>query len=69
MDEYKIIEDTKAWVGFGDKEGCIWVYCRCLKCGRYIKRGQCFSNGFGKIKLKNFICKVHGEIEPFYIIN
>jgi len=67
-DLYDILEDTRAWMFFDDEgEGNIQVYCRCPKCGRYIKRGKCFGNRMGEIKLKGFICKIHGEIEPFWM--
>lgn len=64
----KIYEDKKRWIFFEceNEEETIGVYCRCPECGRYIKKGNLFGNMFGDIKFEGFICKVHGEIEPYY---
>jgi len=64
----RIYEDTKAWIYFkGENESeTIGVYCRCPKCARYVKRGVLLMNKMGEIKLEGFICKQHGEIQPYY---
>ena len=64
----QIYEDVKAWMFFDgeDESETIGVYCRCTECGRYIKRGKLLMNRMGDVKLQGFICKVHGEIEPYY---
>jgi len=71
IDEFEIFEDTKCWMGFeGESEDeTLWVYCRCPECGRYLKRGECWINLNGDFKLKKFICKKHGEVDPFSIVN
>lgn len=67
-----ICDDVKAWTrysGGGDDEGDICVYRRCTKCGRYLKTGKVLTNIAGEAKLKDWTCKKHGEIEPFYLID
>lgn len=68
IDNDNIYEDTKRWKSFtGGEEGDIWVYARCPKCGRFIKGGEVFTNGFGDVILKEWVCKKHGDVEPCYI--
>jgi hypothetical protein len=63
----KIYNDKTTWMFFeGEENETIGVYCRCPECGRYIKRGKLLMNMDGEIKLQGFICKVHGEIQPYY---
>ena len=63
-----IYEDEKAWMYFKgeNKDETIGVYCRCPECGKHVKQGQLFMNRLGEVKLKGFICSVHGEIQPYY---
>ncbi len=67
MDGFETIcNDERAWVRFdGGDEGDICVYARCPNCGRYLKHGKCFANLAEHYRLSGWICKVHGEIEPF----
>ena len=62
-----IYEDSKAWSCFeGETEHeTIGVYRRC-HCGRYITRGRLQMNPFSEVKLTNWICKVHGEVTPYW---
>lgn len=64
----QIYKDTKLWIYFeGESENeTIGVYCRCPRCGGYVKRGRLLMNRAGEIKLEGFICKRHGEIQPYY---
>lgn len=64
----QICEDVKAWTRYvTDNDGDICVYRRCPKCGRYLKKGEVLTNGNGDAKVEGWKCKVHGEIEPFYL--
>lgn len=64
----QICEDTKAWTRyhFGN-DGDVCVYRRCPECGRYLKAGEILVNLNGDAKAQGFICKKHGEVEPFYL--
>ena len=46
------------------ENGEAWVFRRCPNCGRYISEGKLLTNGLGEIKLKGWICKKCGEVEP-----
>lgn len=62
-----IYKDKKRWIFFeGEENESIGVYCRCPDCGQFLKKGQLLMNMNGDVKLKNFICNVHGEIEPYF---
>ncbi len=63
----KICNDTKAWTRYGSEEGDICVYRRCPECGRYVTHGKLLTNIEGDVKLIGWICKTHGEVEPFYL--
>jgi len=67
MELEQIYEDKKCWIYFeGETEDeTICVYCRCPKCGRYLKYGELLMNMIGEIELTKFVCKKHGEIEPY----
>jgi hypothetical protein len=62
-----ICEDVKAWTRYdcGD-DGDIVVYRRCPECGRYLKKGEVLTNMAGDAKVKGWICKKDGEVEPFW---
>lgn len=63
----KIYLDKTAWIYFTGESGeTIGVYCKCPECGRYVKHGKLLINRFGNIKLQGFICKIHGEIQPYF---
>jgi len=65
----QVYEDKKAWMFFDGETECetIGVYCRCPECGRYVKRGSMFMNNMlGRVKFEGFVCKIHGEIEPYF---
>lgn len=50
---------------FEDPEGgSIIVFPYCPKCGKFIKRGQVFTNGIGETTFENWVCKKHGEVSP-----
>jgi len=68
QDLEQIYNDTQAWMFFeGETEHeTIGVYCRCPECGKYVKRGNMLMNGLGEVKFKGFVCKQHGEIQPYY---
>ena len=45
----------------------IAVYRKCPECCRYLKKGELWTNMDGEVaKLKGWICREHGEIEPFW---
>jgi hypothetical protein len=60
--DQKIFQDDTAWLRYdcGD-EGDICVYRRC-HCGKYLATGKVFTNN-----VKGWICKTHGEVEPFWV--
>ena len=61
-----VYEDERAWVYFvGDDHDVIGVYRRCVECGRYLKKGELAMNLAGDIKLTGWICKKHGEVQPY----
>ena len=64
----KIYEDKKNWIFFkGEtKHELIWVYCKCPECSKYVKQGIILINRRGEIKFQGFVCKQHGEIQPYY---
>ena len=64
----QIYEDKKLWMFFeGEtKYETIGVYCRCPECAKYLKRGKMLMNIHGEVKFKGFVCKKHGEIQPYY---
>ncbi len=64
----QIYNDTKAWMYFkGESENeTIGVYCRCPECSCYVRRGELLMNRNGDVKLQGFICKRHGEIQPYF---
>jgi hypothetical protein len=63
----QVYQDKKAWMFFeGETDETIGVYCRCPECSKYVKRGSLLMNGLGEVKFKGFLCKVHGEIQPYY---
>lgn len=65
----KVYEDEKAWVYFEGEEGSensIGVYRRCQECARYISKGDLLMNLNGDVKFENWICKVHGEQQPYF---
>lgn len=64
----KVYKDTKSWIFFkGEtKHELIGVYCRCPECSKYIKRGIMLINKCGEVKFQGFVCKQHGEIQPYY---
>lgn len=67
-DVEKIAHDTKSWIRYGSQdEDDVCIYRRCPKCGKYIKTGKVFTNMAGEVKLLKWTCKIHGEVEPFYI--
>ena len=68
MIEEKIYNDKKAWTCFKGEadDEFIYVYRRCPYCGRYLKEGDLLMNLAGAIKLKNWTCKKHGEVSPYY---
>ena len=63
-----ICEDEKRWCNFEgeSKEETISVYCRCPKCGRFLKRGKLLMNCEGGVKLEGWNCKKHGDIQPYW---
>lgn len=63
-----IWKDRKRWSYFEgeSKEETILIYCRCVKCGRFLKRGKLLMNHSGNVKLQGWTCKVHGEIQPYW---
>lgn len=67
MNDWDIYEDEKRWSFFeGEGSGTIGVYRRCPECGRFLKEGELLMNMAGEVKLKNWICKKHGEVKPYY---
>ena len=59
----KICADEKAWTRYeGGGEGDICVYRRCPECGKYLKEGKVTNGG-----VEGWMCKVHGEVEPFWL--
>jgi len=63
LESEKIFEDEKAWTRYEcGGEGDICVYRRCPECGKYLKEGKVFTNS-----VKGWICKTHGEVEPFWL--
>lgn len=68
IQDEKIFQDEKRWLLYPDSEdGDICVYCRCPECGKFIKKGELFTNKGGEAQFKNWICKKHGEVTPFYV--
>lgn len=64
----KVYADERAWVTYEghEPEETIGVYRRCPECGRYLKKGELLTNMDGEIKVRGWICRIHGEVEPFY---
>jgi PHP family Zn ribbon phosphoesterase len=63
-----ICEDQKCWANFEGEEGeTIGVYARCPECGKYLKRGRLLLNLAGDVKLEDWKCSKHGEIEPYFL--
>ena len=50
---------------FFDNDGPA-VLRRCPECGRFLNKGEVFVNGLEETKLEGWICKKHGEVQPFY---
>ena len=44
--------------------GDAWVFQRCPKCGRFITVGKFQTNGLDEVRLIDWRCLQHGEIEP-----
>ena len=62
-----IYNDVRNWAYYdGEPMDKIMVYARCTECGRFLKHGKVFTNFEVVVKLKGWICKKHGEIEPYY---
>lgn len=63
-----IWENEKRWSHFEGEgqEETISVYCRCTECGRFLKRGKLLMTCDGDVKLKDWRCKIHGEIQPYW---
>ena len=62
--------DNQPWVGFSDGEeedDSLWVVRRCPRCGRYISVGSIHELLDGGIVFDDWECKVHGDVEPFWI--
>ena len=58
----KIFQDETCWDRYTCEEyGDICVYNRC-HCGRYLKKGKVYPNS-----VIGFKCKIHGEVEPFWM--
>lgn len=64
----RIYNDAKSWVYYeDDEEGTtIGVYRRCPQCGRYLPKGKLLLNGLGKVSLKDWHCKKHGAVQPYF---
>lgn len=63
-----ICNDEKAWTRYTGDCGDVCVYRRCPECGKYLKEGKVFTNRLTeRVKLTGWICKKHGEVEPFYL--
>ena len=61
-----MMNENSVGVWFEDIEGgSIIVYPHC-HCGKFVKHGRLLQNVLGGVLLKNWICKVHGEIEPYW---
>jgi hypothetical protein len=66
-----LLETEEAWkkmtVPFMcEINGSISIYRKCPICGKLIKAGKVFTNINGNVKLEGWICKTHGEVEPYY---
>ena len=61
--------EAQPWISFTLREGSdvIHIVRRCPHCGRYITEGNLYSNWEGAVKLTEWMCKVHGEVDPFWI--
>ena len=68
MEFEKMCMDERSWERYdcGD-EGDICVYRRCPECGKWIKEGIIKTNLAGEVKLEGWLCKKHGEVEPFWV--
>ena len=64
----QIFNDEMAWVCYeGHEENeTVGVYRRCPECGRYLKEGELLANLDGEIEVRGWICKKHGEVEPYF---
>ena len=52
-------------VSFEDPEGGeIIVFPKCPVCGKFVKHGSVTVNGLGRVRLYDWICKTHSEVEP-----
>ena len=61
--------DKSAWVYYEtapQTESRIAVYRRC-HCGRFLKKGEVWTNGLGRVKLVGWICKKHDEVQPQWV--
>ena len=56
----------KVFFGSWEDGTDIMVFRRCLKCGRFLTKGQVLSNALGHIKTTGWTCHTHGEVEPFW---
>jgi uncharacterized OB-fold protein len=57
-------ENEPGFIYSFEEFGELIVYTRCPECGRYIKKGECFANMLGEIRLTGWMCKKHGEVQP-----
>ena len=48
-------------------EGDVIVMRKCPECGRIIGKGEVWENGLGEVTLKNWKCKTHDEVKPWWI--
>lgn len=66
-DGEKAYNDVNRWYYFDnpDEGGIIGIYARC-HCGRFLKKGLLLMNLGGEITLRGWICKEHGDIEPYF---
>jgi hypothetical protein len=61
---YESIYNDNIWVSFKSDEGTLKVYPRCT-CGKYLKHGKVTAG----LKFTGWICKKHGEVNPFHLID
>jgi len=68
--EFPVYDDIKAWTIYLSDNGTrVAVHRRCPICSKYVKIGELAFDGLDGVHLKNWTCKTHGEIEPYFEYN
>ena len=65
--EVPVYDDTKSWICYESENGnLVSVHRRCPICSKYIKIGELLFDRDDGVMLKNWTCKTHGDIQPFF---